>query len=317
MAHPELNLPSPLQKIYPSGFEDINLYIKRDDLIHTHISGNKWRKLQKTVVNFNTNKYDKIVTFGGAFSNHLVATAVACSLHGINCSAYVRTDSIDLQNPTLALCLKYGMKLFPLDRNTYSKKRDDDFLAALHETNPRSLLIPEGGFHPNAIEGLSEMMAEIHSKINPDLFVVSLGTGCTASGVVQYRKDSQVWISPAIKQFTSAAIVKAHHSIYKSNFPKDQVKIIYHKEDRAYAKKDLQLFLEVESFLKETGILLDPIYTSKAWRMLKSKISNIEKGSNVVLIHTGGLQAWKGYFYRFPALKDQLPEIFKIMANEV
>lgn len=317
MAHPELNLPSPLQKIHPHGFEDINLYIKRDDLIHPHISGNKWRKLQKTVVNFNTEKYDRIVTFGGAFSNHLIATAVACSLYGISCIAYVRTDSIDQQNPTLALCLKYGMKLIPLNRNTYSRKTDEEFLAELLNTNPRSLIIPEGGFHPNAMEGLSEMMAEIHAEISSNLFVVSLGTGCTAIGVIENLKDSNAWISPAIKQFTIEAMGKAHRSICQSHIPEKQVKIIYHKDDRAYAKKDIELFLEIESFLKETGILLDPIYTGKAWRMLKSKISDIEKGSNVVLIHTGGLQAWKGYFYRFPALKNQLPEIFKIMRDEI
>lgn len=313
-----LNLPSALQKISPVGFDHVNLYIKRDDLINPFISGNKWRKLQKTITNFDFTTYNSVITFGGAFSNHLVATAVACSLYKIKCSAFVRTEAIDPQNPTLNLCIKYGMKLIPLPRSVYSQHSHENFISNIHKDYHRALIIPEGGFHPDAMEGLEDMIREIKTKIHePDLYLVSLGTGCTASGIIDKLGNAKLWISPAIKQFDEKAMMRAHSKLSNADYPSRQVHILYHDDDKAYAKKDLGLFLEIQEFLLETGILLDPIYTGKAWRTLKSKIVEIEEGSNIVWIHTGGAQAWHGYFYRYPTLKEQVPHIYKVVSTAV
>ena len=313
-----LRLPSPLQKISPSGFDHINLYIKRDDLIHPHISGNKWRKLQKTISEFDRTRFDSIITFGGPFSNHLIATAVACSLHKIKCSAFVRSEKIDPQNPTLNLCTEYGMELIPLPKAIYAQRTNNNFITEIHRSHPRTLVIPEGGFHVNALEGVGIMMQEIKNLIiDPDTYLVSLGTGCTAAGIIDNLGNSKLWISPAIKQFTPDAMMQAHQQLSEKPYPRKQVEVLYHEQDKAYAKKDILLFEEIQSFLQQTGVLLDPIYTGKAWRLLRSKVAQIPSGSNIVWIHTGGLQAWKGYFYRYPFLKQQFKDIYELISKEV
>lgn len=303
-----LNIPSPIHKIPIAGRPDLTFYIKRDDLIHSIISGNKWRKLQWIA----NNLPERILTFGGAFSNHIVATAAFCQYYDINSTAYIRTDKIDISNPTLKYCKEMGMELIPLDRTSYKSKTDLDYLDQLQTKHPKALIIPEGGSSIEAINGICELIAEIkEQQINADYIITSFGSGATSCGILAaIDLSTELWIMPAIKGLTDEKFQEVNN-LFSFSTKKENYKIIYHSRNLNYAKKDLELFCFIESYFEETGILLDPIYNGKAMYTLYEILDDIPKGKSIVFIHTGGIQAWKGYFYRFPKLKTAIPIIYK------
>lgn len=312
----DFNIPSSYTKLTLNDYPDIKLFIKRDDLIHPAISGNKWRKLKQTLFYFLANDYTNLVTFGGPFSNHILATAVACSKLSINCHAFIRTDKLDLENPTLILCKKFGMKLYPMSRADYKIKSSDTISNHIKSILPNTLIIPEGGSSKMAITGMQEMIREIKSQIPEEIdhYFCSLGTSATAVGIASaITPNSQLTISPAIKGFDLETFKEKYHEFTLDKYIAKNVSISYHPLDRAYAKKDMTLFKFAEDFLIQYGILLDPIYTSKVMRKLFSYLENQAQSENICVIHSGGIQAWNGYFYRSPQLKKELPNIFKYM----
>jgi len=309
-------LPSPIQFLKTGIFEGMHFAVKRDDLIHPLISGNKWRKLQGIIATYNESLYASITTFGGAFSNHLVATAATCAYLDIHCQAYVRTDKIDLKNPTLKICAELGMNLLPLDRNTYSKKHEPETLEHLKSLLQESLFIPEGGSSACAIQGVQECISEIsHTEIKFDTYITALGTGATSAGLLSKIDSSKnLLIFPAIKGFTNESFNLVYQELVGHKTPTNY-SIHYHPSSKAYAKKDLSLFQFIEEFFVDHGILLDPIYSGKAmFAFLDSGIMNAQK--KFCFIHTGGIQAWNGYFYRFPTLNQTLPNIFREVQSQ-
>lgn len=312
MAH-SLNIPSPIHKSSLPGRDDLDFYIKRDDLIHRVISGNKWRKLEWITEAIP----ESLITFGGAFSNHIVATAAFCEYYKIQCKAFIRTDSIDLSNPTLKYCHQLGMELIPMDRAAYKAKSDPEFLSQLQKQNPNALIIPEGGSNAQAIQGVKKIIDEINAKeIDADYIISSFGSGATCSGLLSTMStNTELWIMPAIRGLTNEKFIEYNRQFSIEKNPSNY-KILYHSRNLKYAKKDTDLFRFIETYYKENDILLDPIYNGKAMYTLYELLEDIPKNKSLVFIHTGGIQAWKGYFYRFPELQKELPFIYQKLKLE-
>lgn len=310
-----LNLPSNLQLIKHPSFKDHQLYFKRDDSIHPLISGNKWRKLMFAIDEFYITDKSELITFGGAFSNHLLATAVACNLLKIKVKGIVRTEEIDPANPTLQACRNHNMELIPLSRSVYKKKSEPEIMKMLEMRYPESYMVPEGGSSRFAIQGVGTMIDELMDQIKKvDVLVSSLGTAGTASGIIKsLNKNVQYIVAPAIKQYSLDALKQDYKVLTSEQLPDNNILVLYSENNKAYAKKDLSLFLFIEEFFKHTNVLLDPIYTGKAMRVLLENLHAIPSQSNIVFYHSGGIQAWNGYFYRFESLKDSIPYIYKYM----
>lgn len=304
--------PTALQKIELTNCS-VPLYIKREDLIHPYISGNKWRKLKYNLSQLS--KVDQVLSFGGAFSNHILATAVACRINEIESIGIIRTENIDEQNPTLKAARKYGMKLYAMNRSEYSNKTEQTILNNLRLEFPKATIIPEGGSNRQAIQGMQEMCTELSEQISTPIHVLcSYGTGATAAGILASNRIDYLTILPAIRGLSQASFDSTQTTLLDtvhSNYS-----ILQEDPHIRYAKKSMLVFEFAEYFLKTHKILLDPIYTSKALYYLTRNTKYLSQEKANVFIHTGGVQAWGGYFYRFPALKKELPEIYKSFTKD-
>lgn len=295
-----MNSVSPLQKVDNSLLKaaDIKLYIKRDDLIHPLISGNKWRKLKYNIQDFKENNKRHLLSFGGAFSNHLLALAAISNKENIPASILVRGDGFDPSNQTLVLAKKLGLNMHFVSRQEYKLRHDADYQKAkLSELNC-DYLIPEGGTNDMALKGCGEIIGEIKAQLgyHADLVALAAGTGGTSAGLLKSSQGSNILTFPALKGgFLKDDILKlAGENQDMLIFADD-----YHFG--GYVKFNDELIDFIKQFHSDFNILLDPIYTSKMMFGLFDMIEKglIKKGSTVVAIHTGGLQGNFGFNYRF------------------
>ena len=284
-------------------YKDCLIYIKRDDLLHPEISGNKWRKLKYHIDDFYQGGYEQVLTFGGAFSNHLAATAAWGELAGVSTHALIRGEE-DMDSPTLAFCRKKGMRLEGISRSSYSTKEDPEFLESLRDWLPGLYIIPEGGKGPQALKGCAEIKSELTEHY--DFIAVSAGTGATAAGVLSALDKEQLWVYPALKSesFMAKAIMNQvldyyrHYGIKEPNFRDLQARLKlrhdYHFGGYAKINEDLVRFMN-ESY-DESQVKLDPVYTAKMLFGLLKDIDQglLKAGSRILVLHTGGLQGIKG-----------------------
>ena len=176
--------------------QNIEVWLKREDLLHPEVSGNKFRKLKYNVLEAKKLQKSQILTFGGAFSNHIAATAAAGKLYGIPTIGVIRGEElgIDLQqtlqsNPTLKFSSDSGMKFHFVSRENYRRKNDPKFIESLHAEFGDFYLVPEGGTNQLAIAGCEEILSEEDKEF--DIICVSAGTGGTASGLINASGQNQ------------------------------------------------------------------------------------------------------------------------------
>ncbi len=186
------NIPTPLELLRGELFDahDVSCYVKRDDLIHAEIMGNKWRKLNYNFMNYHAGQFEGIVTLGGAYSNHLAAMAAACESMQIPVVAVVRGEELnETSNPTLSLAYQRGMRFRFVSRAAYREIRSDP--ETLKATFPNHFIVPEGGTNRAAIRGVEEVIAE--TGTNFDAWYVAIGTGGTFAGLVSGLKGES-WV---------------------------------------------------------------------------------------------------------------------------
>jgi 1-aminocyclopropane-1-carboxylate deaminase len=275
----------------------VELFIKREDLIHPFVSGNKFRKLKYNLLEAKKLKKKALLTFGGAYSNHVVATAVAGKLAGFKTFGIIRGDELTKnlketleENATLREAHENGMKLQFVTREQYRQKSSFGFIEKMKNKWGDFYLIPEGGTNCLAVEGCEEIL--INEDSNFDYICSAVGTGGTISGLINASKKHQKIIGfPALKgNFLSEEIRKfisrkKNWSLQKS----------YHFG--GYAKHTEELIDFINNFKEETGVLLDPVYTGK---MLFGILDLVKKdtfveGSKILAIHTGGIQGIAGF----------------------
>jgi 1-aminocyclopropane-1-carboxylate deaminase/D-cysteine desulfhydrase-like pyridoxal-dependent ACC family enzyme len=291
---------------HPGEKRGIRLFLKRDDLLHPSIQGNKWRKLHLLLESLRAQQIEGILSFGGAFSNHLHAVAAAGKEFGFHTLGILRGSSIDLENPTLKFAQYCGMHLIPVPKKVYDQGLESPEIQAMIQQYPNYYVLPEGGVTRLGVLGCVGIGQEILNEMQglaPKHVCVPAGTGCTAAGTLAgMAGKGQLWVFPAAKYGVDAAKIRdlctlADLPVYEN------VALItdYHFNGFANMPDDLRDF--VVEFQQHTGILLDPIYTSK---MMRGVFDLLEKdffapNAHVVALHTGGLQGWDGFRYRFGA----------------
>ena len=280
----------PVQLPLPDG---IQLTIKREDKNHPLVSGNKLRKLKYNIQQALAEGKDTILTFGGAYSNHIAATAAAGNLMGIKTIGVIRGDELECEidvNPTLNFCKSCGMELFFVSRSDYRNKTSPQFLEMLvNRFGSNVYIAPEGGTNALAVKGTAEILTPQDSAF--DVICTAVGTGGTIAGLIEASEPYQTVIGfPALKgaDFLENVIRQYTH---KTNWH-----LVYDYNFGGYAKVNDELIDFLNDFNKSTGIPLDPIYVGK---MIFAIFALASKGyfapnTKILAIHTGGLQGIKG-----------------------
>ena len=242
------------------------------------------------------------ISFGGAFSNHLFALAAVGHEMQIETLAFVRGE-LDPKSPTIQQISEWGMHLVSLDRSTYKKRYEKDFLDSITAKYPHAYLIPEGGHHPLAIKGVKELSNEVHEQIDESIqyWICAVGSGSTATGiylglaeqekllavsVLKGQDDRNLWpeaIDPASARFADPSWQFHYCGLGR------------------FASRSLEVEDFIHSFYNEHSILLDPIYNGRVLYYIYQLIEDgyFERGDTLCMVHTGGLQGLAGYNYRY------------------
>lgn len=278
----QINLPFP---------HEITLHIKREDLIHPFISGNKFRKLKYNLLQAKVEGKSKLLTFGGAFSNHIAAVANAGKENNHETIGIIRGDELESkisENSTLTFAQNCGMKFEFINREAYKNKTSSLFIEELKKHHGDFYLVPEGGTNALAVKGCQEILTPEDADFTH--ICCAIGTGGTISGLINSAKANQKIIGfPALKgDFLSDDIRKF---VSNSNW---ELQLDYHFG--GYAKINQELIRFINDFYKQTNIPLDPIYTGKMMFGIIDLIHKeyFPKNSKILAVHTGGLQGIEG-----------------------
>ena len=259
------------------------------------VSGNKCLKLKYALAEVFLQQKSGVFTFGGAFSNHLSAVAASCKLLGLQSLAYVRSDTLDLNNPTLAFCATQGMQLEPLDRSRYRQRHDPNFVRQLQQQHPQLLSIPEGGTSVGGAKGVSELDLATTPEGAADLIVCASASGGTLAGIIN-RHTTPVLGIAVVKDRTLPAKIK---QLLLPQYSARPWQLNTDYTGAGYARFDEGL-LQFCRDMAHHQLYIEPIYTGKALAGLFSMIQSgqIAAGSRVSFLHTGGLQGLHGLYYR-------------------
>lgn len=265
--------------------------LKPDYLIHSTVSGNKYRKLKYNLQKAQSENYKGILTFGGAFSNHIAATAAAGQALNIPTVGVIRGEELASKielNSTLKYAKSCGMHLEYVSRSDYKQKNDAAYLKLLLENFKNFYVIPEGGTNALAIKGCQEILSQ--EDLSFDIICCAVGTGGTIAGLINSSLPVQKIIGfPALKGgFLNEDICKF---ATQSNW---ELWEAYHFG--GYAKVDSKLITFMNDFKTTYKIPLDPVYTAKMMYGIFDAIQTgkIPKNAKVLAIHTGGLQGIEG-----------------------
>lgn len=294
------------QKVNFPGFDlhGCSVYIRREDEIHPHISGNKYHKLKYNIRYATEEGYSEILTFGGAYSNHILATAVAAQQAGMPSIGIIRGEELYKSvatNPTLQMAQQHGMRFHFLSREVYRKKEDAAFLNQLRNQYPEAYFIPEGGNNELAVHGCEEILQPEDESFR--VITTAVGTGGTMAGIVKSSHPHQKVLGYSVLQGTFQRRTLLEYTEKNNWFITDAYCF------GGYAKVDKQLIDFINAFKEETGIPLDPIYTGKMMYGIRECIANkfFDENSRILAIHTGGLQGIKGM--NLHLAKRNLPQI--------
>jgi 1-aminocyclopropane-1-carboxylate deaminase len=297
-----LSLPSPLQKLEDELFtaNGLKVFVKRDDLIHPKISGNKWRKLKYNLIVAQNQGVEQIITFGGAYSNHIYAMAAAGKYFGFKTIGIVRGDELnENSSETLRFASECGMKLHFVTRSEYREMRENpQKQRAIQELTGFDLndskIIPEGGTNRLALAGVGEMVEEIFEQLGsaPEYIICPVGTAGTISGIISQTKCQTKVIGVCVLkngQYLLNEIVNLTEKLKeKSN---QNFEILWNEHHGGYAKKTPELIEFISKFNIEHDFSIEPIYSGKMFFAFYKYFSTLlEPNSKVVLIHTGGLR---------------------------
>jgi 1-aminocyclopropane-1-carboxylate deaminase len=292
----DLEIFSPVQQINNQLFDDhgVKVFIKRDDLIHPMISGNKWRKLKYILKQAQIEQKIHLVTFGGAYSNHLMATAAAAAKFGFKATGIVRGEAVD--NDTLFLCSLHGMELLFTDRESYRDKPAQ--FNKYFGDDEHAFFIDEGGASAEGAKGCSELVNELTEPY--DHIFCACGTGTTASGIINGLNEHQLKTKfNAIPVFKNGGFIKEEIDRFLTTPAEYAVHTDYHFG--GYGKANDELINFIKQFVAATGILIEPIYTGKMMYALYDQISKgyFESGSRILAIHSGGIWGLLGMKEKF------------------
>lgn len=294
MSFLEASYHSKIQNVYWDKTRGISIDIKREDQIHPIVSGNKFRKLKYNIKQALSEKHQVLLTYGGAFSNHIAATATAAKICGLKSIGIIRGDELKDRleenpnhNQTLSYAQQQGMQLYFISREDYKIKDNTDEIKKLQQRFGLFYRIPEGGTNALAVKGCEEILTAADKKY--DIITCCIGTGGTISGVVNTASHHQ-------RVYGFSALKNHNHDEIKQWVKFDNWEIFQDKFG-GYAKTNPQLIEFINSFYRCTSIKLDPIYTGKMlyqlFKMIKQ--NHFKNNTKILAIHTGGLQGVNGF----------------------
>ncbi len=305
------NKKTPLTKLKDPLFEThkITVYMKREELNHPHIQGNKWHKLIPNLQAAIEQHKTTLLTFGGAYSNHIAATAVAAQELGFKSIGIIRGQELALHpekwSHTLQQAAQYGMTFQFITRMAYRQKSTPSVLKQLQSDYPKAYIIPEGGSNALAIKGFEPLMQQIETQCpNWTHLLSAVGTGATLAGLIKYtpfetRRSKEAQNNPrtilGIPVLKQGDYLKPNIQAWLGDTPAHSWKLLTDYHCGGYAKTSEPLLQRMRDFEQTFDIPLDPIYTAKMVYAFYDQLNQgvFKPGSKVILLHTGGLQGRK------------------------
>ena len=294
------------EQIHRSKLENFNLdlcnnnstelFVKRDDLIHHEVSGNKWRKLKWNFFEALKNDCNTLSTYGGAYSNHLLATASLGHELGINTRGYVRGHELNPKsNALLERCKELDMDLRFIDRKTYTQNKFQNGLCV--DGKDRLWCIPEGGANRLGIRGCAEIIEETNNDF--DFIFVAQGTCTTSMGILSVMNPkSKLVVVPVLKGFNSVNAMLKLNQRHKSYFNQSKIIVLDQYHFGGYAKKNPTLISFINEFNQSNSFQIEPVYTGKVMFAMHQYVKtnkSLSKNKKILFIHTGGIFDFNQY----------------------
>lgn len=273
---------------------EVKVLVKREDLNHPFVSGNKWWKLKHNLEELKKSENQTLVTFGGAYSNHIYATAAAAKELNLTAIGFIRGEEVLPLNETLAFAKECGMKLHFVSREDYKKKTEKAFIENLKEKLGDFYLIPEGGSNSLALKGCAEFTREILSSIDFDFLCLPVGTGGTMAGIIAGLEGKRNVIGFSVLKngnFLNDEVKRLMVEFSNQGYSNWSIHTDYHFG--GYAKQTPELNEFILKMKLQHHLPLDPIYTGKMAIGIFDLIAKnyFPKGSTILILHTGGLRA--------------------------
>ncbi|NVK57651.1 MAG: pyridoxal-phosphate dependent enzyme [Alteromonadaceae bacterium] len=298
-----LSLPSPLTPFRPDwqGANTVSMWIKRDDLIHPVVSGNKWRKLSEQLQRYmqhQSSTQRHIISFGGGFSNHLHALGWCCWQLDIRFTAIVRGNYHATPTPMLKDLAQWRANIQYVTKAEYSRRHDQDYLNALQNKAPDALIIPEGGSQASALTGVRQLLTEIQQPF--DTIIAPVASGATMAGIISGLTANQSALGIAVLNGVGylenlvAQFLPDFSKRHQQNetLPAQQWQILHQFHHGGYAKRTPALIALCEESLQAHQLAVEPVYSGKVFYAVKQLLGEgyFAPGENIVILHTGGLQ---------------------------
>ncbi len=285
--------PTPIQEVHDVAFDQagVRLLIKRLDLVHPVISGNKWYKLKYNLLAAREQDFGTLLSFGGAYSNHIHALAGAGAEYGFNTIGVIRGEEHSPLNPTLQFAVDHGMQLHYLNRADYRLKNSPEIIARLKAEFGDFYLIPEGGSNGLAVKGCAEIIGDIDQAF--DVIACACGTAGTLSGLIAGLQGERQALGLAVLKgagFLGGEVRSLLSESGNKQYENWQINLDYHFG--GYAKTKPELLEFIHRFEAAHAIPLEPVYTGKLMFALYGLITtgNFQRGQTVLALHSGGLQ---------------------------
>ena len=294
---------TPIKKLNHPLFKErkLDVYAKLDYLNHPQIQGNKWHKLKGQFLQMQRHGYSEILTFGGAYSNHIAATAAACQAQSIRVTAIIRGDELanhpEKWSHTLHTARQNGMQFEFVSRADYRKRHQDEYLQSLQQRYPNAWIVPEGGSNPAALIGLAKLAKDIEQQLPQwtDL-ILPVGTGGTLAGLSRALSPiNTVGHTRTLHGICALKDVEHQSALIQTliaQAPHCHYRLCDEFVDKGYGKESNTLKQFRHQFEQQFDLPLDPIYNNKsAYGMMQLiQRNHFAKGATLLWLHTGGLQ---------------------------
>jgi len=292
-----INSNTPVEEIVDPLIKDsgVRLIVKREDLNHPNLSGNKWHKLKYNLVAAFEEGHDTILTFGGAYSNNIYSLAAAGKLFDFNTIGLIRGNERLPLNSTLSFAVDSGMKIHYIDRESYRKRRSNSFVNSFKEKYGKFYIIPDGGTNKFGVKGAGDILLNVTDKY--DYVSCACGTGGTLAGLITALDGKAQALGFFVLKDGKLLIEDVQKLVYQSsckNYDNWNINLDYHFG--GYAKINLELIQFIQRFEKNNNIPIEPIYTGKLFYGIYKLIQTgyFRRGETILAIHTGGLQGLAG-----------------------
>lgn len=275
---------------------NVEVFIKRDDLLHPIISGNKWRKLKYNLLAAKKLHKHGILSFGGSYSNHIHALAFACQQQGLASIGIIRGEAHYANNFTLAWAQHWGMQLKFIDRKTYRQRYERDYLSTLAQQYPNHFIVPEGGSNALALPGVGEIIEELNQQLSFDTLITPVGSGGTLAGLIHADKQQHQLLGIGVLKQSDYLREEIKQLLPASTKSFDNWQLLTDFHRGGYAKFSVNDCQRIVDFSQQTAIDFEPVYSGK---MILALLDLLEQGffrakQRIVLLHTGGLQGLGG-----------------------